>query len=250
MLAVFEKSISNPPEELSLPSVGLNNSMTREEILGTFRSSWTEATVYNLANGNFMALSHLRRHYGLPRQATEAIVVVEAYKVLRDRAPYPIDQVIKDLQGNFAFILFDAPSGTLLAARDGNGSVDFHWGLARDGSLVCSNNPNIIKEACGKSCAPFPPGCIFRNGSGLISFDHPLNKVRAIARQDDDGNICGVSFQVDLYTRLHSIPRTGSASNWADGLATTVSEEQSPPPDHDRDYDQIESDLTSCVTQK
>ena len=55
--------------------------------------------------------SDLRRHYGLPRQATEAIVVVEAYKVLRDRAPYPIDQVIKDLQGNFAFILFDDLQG-------------------------------------------------------------------------------------------------------------------------------------------
>ena len=59
----------------------------------------------------------LRRHYGLQRQATEAIVVAEAYKVLRDRAPYPTDQVIKDLHGDFAFVLFDAASGTLFAAR-------------------------------------------------------------------------------------------------------------------------------------
>ena len=89
-------------------------------------------------------------------------------------------------------------------------------------------------------------GCIFRNnGSELISFDYPLNKVRAIPGQDDDGNICGVTFQVDLYTRLHSIPRTGSASNWADELATTVAEE-SPPLDHDH----IKSDLTSCFTHK
>ncbi|KAF4363799.1 hypothetical protein F8388_000464 [Cannabis sativa] len=245
MLAVFEKSISNPPEELSLPSLGLENSMNREEILQTFRSSSTEVTVYNLTNGNFMALSHddtsyshprsivvlddvfcifigtlvntsdLRRHYGLPRQATEAIVVVEAYKVLRDRAPYPIDQVIKDLQGNFAFVLFDANSGTLFTSRDRNGSVELHWGLA---------------------------GCIFRNGSGLLSFDHPLNKVRAITHKDDDfENICGVSFQVDLYTRIPSIPRSGSASNWAD--------QESPPPHdhHDRDdHDgQIELDFIS-----
>lgn len=59
-------------------------------------------------------------------------------------------------------------------------------------------------------------GCIFKNGSGLMSFDHPLHKVRAIAREDDNGHICGVIFQVDLYTRLPSIPRTGSAANWAD----------------------------------
>ena len=45
------------------------------------------------------------------------MVVVEAYKVLRDRAPYPPDQVIRDLEGKFAFILFDAKGGTLFTAR-------------------------------------------------------------------------------------------------------------------------------------
>ena len=59
-------------------------------------------------------------------------------------------------------------------------------------------------------------GCIFTSGNGLNSFDHPLHKVRGIAREDDEGEICAVIFQVDLYTRLHSIPRTGSAANWAD----------------------------------
>lgn len=57
------------------------------------------------------------------------------------------------------------------------------------------------------------------NGSGLISFEHPLYKVRAIAHEDDNGIICGVMFQVDLYTRLPSIPRTGSAANWAENAA-------------------------------
>ncbi|GMN50818.1 hypothetical protein TIFTF001_019976 [Ficus carica] len=263
MLAVFEKSIAKSPKELGLPSSkGLRKSLSREQILENFRSSWNEPTVYNLANWNFMALSHddysaehprnkdlyyllfackigsivviddvfcmfigtlentldLRRHYGLQRQATEAIIVVEAYKVLRDQAPYPTDQVIKDLHGDFAFVLFDAASGTLFAAGNRNGSIECHWGLAGDGSLVFSNNPNIIEEACRQSHSPFPAdsstgGCIFKNGSELIRFDHPLHKVRAIAYEDDDGNISRVIFQVDLYTRIHSIPRTGSAAN-------------------------------------
>ncbi|XP_015888980.3 stem-specific protein TSJT1 [Ziziphus jujuba] len=248
MLAVFEKSIGKPPEELRLPSVGFGNSKSssREEILKSFRASWPESSVYNLSNGNFMALSRendayspprsiivmedvfcifigtlentseLRRHYGLSRLATEAMVVIEAYKVLRDRAPYPPDQVIKDLHGKFAFILFDVRNSTLFIARDRDGSIELQWGMAGDGSLVCSNNPNIIREACGKSCSPFPAGCMFTNGSGLISFVHPLHKVKAIAREDDNGDVCGVFFQVDLYTRIPSIPRTGSASNWAD----------------------------------
>ncbi|XP_041026064.1 stem-specific protein TSJT1-like [Juglans microcarpa x Juglans regia] len=258
MLAVFEKAIGKPPEELKLPSMGtLENMKSRQEIAEIVRSLWPESMVmYNLPNGNFMAMSHenesplqprsnvvkddifcifngilmntpeLRRHYGLSRQATEAMIVVEAYKVLRDRAPYPPDQIIKDLEGKFAFIIFDATSGRLLLARDREGRVELEWGMGSDGSLVCSNDPNLIREACGKSCAPFPPGCIFMNGSGLLSFDHPLHRVKAIVREDDNGHICGVIFQVDLYTRLPSIPRTGSAANWADA-AVAESEQRS-----------------------
>ncbi|KAF8413894.1 hypothetical protein HHK36_001888 [Tetracentron sinense] len=246
MLAVFKKLIGRPPEELNIPSInGLQNSKSRAEIAEAFRSSWPESTFYNLSNGNFLALSpedenplhprsvvvmddvfctfvgnlenivDLRRHYGLSRQATEAMLMVEVYKVLRDRAPYPSDQVIRDLQGKFAFILFDAKCGTLFASTDRDGGVKLQWGIARDGSLVCSDDPKIISDACGKSCAAFPAGCIFMSGSGLISFDHPLHKVRAISHEDDEGRICAVIFQVDLYTRLPSIPRTGSSANWA-----------------------------------
>ncbi|GLT75080.1 hypothetical protein SLA2020_468310 [Shorea laevis] len=245
MLTVFEKAIGNPPVELGLPSIGSEGKKNRAEILETFRSLFPESTLYSLSNGNFMALSRegspmhprcmvvlddifcifigtldnmseLRRYYGLSRQATEAMVVVEAYKVLRDRAPYPPDQVIRDLQGKFAFFLFDAKTRTLFAARDREGRVEFNWGMAGDDSLVCSDDPKIMQIACGNSRAPFPPGCMFMNGCGLTSFDHPLHKVRAIAQEDDDGRISEVFFQVDLLTRLPSIPRTGSATNWAD----------------------------------
>lgn len=73
--------------------------------------------VFCIFFGTLENTCELRRHYGLSRVATEAMVVIEAYKVLRDRAPYPPDQVIKDLHGKFAFILFDAKSASLLVAR-------------------------------------------------------------------------------------------------------------------------------------
>lgn len=47
--------------------------------------------------------------------------------------------------------------------------------------------------------------------NGLVSFDYPLNKVSGVVREDDGGLV----FQVDLFTRIPSIPRTGSAANWA-----------------------------------
>lgn len=58
MLAVFEKAIGKPPQELNIPSAGSENSKTRKEIAEIFQSSWPESTLYNLSNGNFMALSN------------------------------------------------------------------------------------------------------------------------------------------------------------------------------------------------
>ncbi|XP_028086057.1 stem-specific protein TSJT1-like [Camellia sinensis] len=248
MLAGFEKSTGKPPEELSLPWKGMPDLKTGEETVEIFRSWRPHSMLFNLPNGNSMALSHedecplhprsivvvddvyciflgmllentcdLRSHYGLSRQVTEAMVVVEAYKVLRDRTPYPPDQVVRDLQGKFAFVLFDARANTLFIARDRDGCIPLQWRMARDGSLVCSDDPNVIAEACGNCCTFFPPGCIYMSG------DHPLNKIRAITWEDDEGNISSVLFQVDLFTRLRSIPRTDSSANWA-GVTTVDGE--------------------------
>ena len=67
--------------------------------------------------GALANIAELRHDDGLPRQATEAMIVIEAYKALRDRAPYPPDQVAKHLDGKFAFIIFDAKTYTLFKAR-------------------------------------------------------------------------------------------------------------------------------------
>lgn len=67
--------------------------------------------------GTLANVCELRHHYGLPRQANEPMIIVEAYKALRDRAPYPPDQVVKHLEGKFVFIIFDSRVNTLFAAR-------------------------------------------------------------------------------------------------------------------------------------
>lgn len=42
--------------------------------------------------------------------------MIESYKALRDRAPYPPSHVVSHLQGNFAFIVFDKSTSTLFVA--------------------------------------------------------------------------------------------------------------------------------------
>lgn len=66
-------------------------------------------------------------------------------------------------------------------------------------------------------------GCIFLSEIGLIDWDHPFNEVRGITREDLDGNISAILFQVDLFTRLYSIARRGGAANWV-GLTAVKGE--------------------------
>ncbi|KAJ0966733.1 hypothetical protein J5N97_023650 [Dioscorea zingiberensis] len=244
MLAVFEHEIARPPPEFGIHA-GCKVPQSRPEMAELFAGEFPGSTFYNFTNGNFMALSHenqkpsyprcmvvmdnmfcvfngelkniceLRRHYGLSRHANEAILVLEMYKVLRDRAPYPADQVVKDLVGEFAFVLFDASTQSLFLARDGDGGVSFFWGMAEDGSMVMSDNSEIVLDICGQATAYFPQGCLYTNNGGLVSYTHPMHKVKAEVTRDVNGDPFSVFFHVDLSVRLPSIPRVGSADNWA-----------------------------------
>ncbi|KAL8032174.1 hypothetical protein ABFX02_13G078300 [Erythranthe guttata] len=172
--------------------------------------------IYCLFMGSLNNLCAQIKQYGLSRTANEAMLVIEAYRTLRDRGPYPADQVIKDLDGSFAFVVYDSKIGTVFTALGSDGGVKLYWGIAADGSVVISDDLGVIKAGCAKSFAPFPAGCIFHSESGLMSFEHPMNKLRAMPRVDSEGVMCGANFKVDLYSRINSIPRVGSEANWVD----------------------------------
>jgi hypothetical protein len=88
------------------------------------------------------------------------MLVIEAYCTLRDRGPYPADQVIKDLSGSFAFVVFDSSANdpSVFAALSSDGEIPLFWGIGGDGSVVICDDRDIAKAGCGKSYAPFPPG--------------------------------------------------------------------------------------------
>ena len=58
-------------------------------------------------------------------------------------------------------------------------------------------------------------GFMFHSEGGLMRFEHPMNMVKAMPRVDSQGVICGANFKVDKFTRINSMPRTGSAANWS-----------------------------------
>ncbi|GAA0160478.1 hypothetical protein LIER_39050 [Lithospermum erythrorhizon] len=252
MLAIFHKAFAHPPEELYSPASNHSSNKPKlpEETVrhfvtahpcNTFSMNFGDAAVlayvrpnnsscfpnpqrlfcgydgiYCVFLGSLNNLCSQIKQYGLGKSTNEGMLVIEAYRTLRDRGPYPADQVIKDLEGSFAFVVYDSKQGTVFAALGSDGGVKLYWGIAADGSVVISDDLDVIKTGCAKSFAPFPPGFIFHSEGGLMSFEHPMNKIRAMPRVDSEGVMCGANFKVDLYTRVNSIPRVGSEANWAD----------------------------------
>ncbi|XP_047945867.1 stem-specific protein TSJT1-like [Salvia hispanica] len=248
MLAVFDKSVAKSPDALAQNLQNESLPALEDKFLATYFSSvHPGSVVINLASAGFMAYSsdrqtpllprlfavvdgifclfeghiqnvaHLKQQYGLNKTANEVIIVIEAYRTLRDRGPYPADQVVRDIQGKFAFVLFDSVSNNAFVASDADGSVPFFWGTDADGHLVLSTDGEVVKQGCGKTFAPFPKGCFYTSSGGLRSYEHPVNELKAVPRIDSSGEVCGLTFKVDAESRKGNtgMPRVGSDANWS-----------------------------------
>lgn len=249
MLALFNNSFAHGPAELVVPHAQDSRhwSGTGTEVLARFKAEHPLAITMQFDDISAMAFSHhgqglvrprslsvvddmfcmfqgnlenwpqLRQQYGLSRSAktaNETSVVIEMYRSLRDRAPYPADQAVRALQGSFVFVLFDSTTRRIFAAADAYGKVPIFWGTTGDGALAFSDNLSLLKEGCGKSCSPFPQGCFFTSLGGLHSFEHPLKSLKPVPRVDSMGQMCGALFQVELEAAPR-FPRVGSGASWA-----------------------------------
>ncbi|KAL4385232.1 hypothetical protein GQ457_15G022740 [Hibiscus cannabinus] len=227
MLGVFSSEIVTPPEELvvagdrspsprtsastlmkryinSNPSsvsiqigdeVNLAYSRKNESLLQP-RSFGVKDDIFCLFQGMLDNLGSLRQQYGLAKSADEVMLVIEAYKALRDRAPYPPSHVVSHLAGSFSFVVFDKSTSTLFVASDQAGRVPLYWGITADGFVAFSDDADMLKTACGKSIASFPQGCFFSTAVGeLTSYENPKNKIIAIPAPEEE--IWGATFKVE-----------------------------------------------------
>ncbi|KAF5950413.1 hypothetical protein HYC85_012406 [Camellia sinensis] len=56
--------------------------------------------IFCLFQGHIENVAHLKQQYGLNMIANEVIIVIEAYRTLRDRGLYPANQVGNDSEGH------------------------------------------------------------------------------------------------------------------------------------------------------
>ncbi|KAL1334672.1 hypothetical protein HN51_063644 [Arachis hypogaea] len=227
MLGVFSSSIVSAPEELvAAGSRTPSPKSTAETLVKRFVESNGSAVSVEVGDDVQLAYSHhkespwrprsfavkdeifcvfsgvlenlgsLRQQYGLAKSANEVVLVIEAYKALRDRAPYPPNHVVSHLSGAFAFILFDKSTSTLFVASDQDGKAPLYWGITADGYVAFADDADLLKRACGKSLASFPQGCFYSTAvGGLRSYENPNNKITAVPANEDD--IWGATFKVE-----------------------------------------------------
>ncbi|XP_042052094.1 stem-specific protein TSJT1-like [Salvia splendens] len=247
MLAVLNKSVAKSPDALQqTPENGAVSAIKDGFLAAHFSSTHPGSFLINLASSGVIAYSSarqnpllprlfavvddmfclfeghieniavLKQQYGLNKTANEVSIVIEAYRTLRDRGPYPAEHVVRGIEGRFAFVLFDATSQSTFIAADVDGCVPFFWGTDAEGHLVVSTDTGIVKQGCGKSFSPFPKGCFFTSSGGLRSYEH-LNELKAVPRVDSSGEVCGMTFKVDEESRKEksTMPRVGSDANWS-----------------------------------
>ncbi|KAL5727042.1 hypothetical protein ACHQM5_000278 [Ranunculus cassubicifolius] len=236
MLDVFDKFVAKSPEGLKSPesdavsalkdgfcvvtlnlgSLGLISYSSDKQNPLLPRLFAVVDGIFCLFQGHIENVSPLKQHYGLNKTANEVIIVIEAYRTLRDRGPYPADQVVRDIHGKFAFILYDSSLKSTFVVADVDMSVPFFWGADSEDNVILSDDIEVLKKGYGKSFAPFPKGCFFTTSGGLRSFEHPMNEMKPMPRVDRSGQVCGSTFKVDTETKKEeNIPRVGSAANWS-----------------------------------
>ena len=72
--------------------------------------------IYCIFLGSLNNISGMIRQYGLTKGTNEAMLVIEAYRTLRDRSPYPAHQVLKELEGRFGFVVYDSKAKSVFAS--------------------------------------------------------------------------------------------------------------------------------------
>ncbi|CAJ2658427.1 unnamed protein product [Trifolium pratense] len=221
MLGIFSSSVVSPPEELVAagsrtpsPKTTANLLLKRfverkasavslqvgedvqlaythhEESPWQPRSFAVKDDIFCLFEGTLDNLGSLRQQYGLAKSANEVVLMIEAYKALRDRAPYPANHVVGHLSGSFAFIVFDKSTSTLFVASDQSGKVPLYWGITADGYVAFADDADLLKGACGKSLASFPQAV-----GGLRCYENPKNKITAVPANEEE--IWGATFKVE-----------------------------------------------------
>ncbi|KAG5409490.1 hypothetical protein IGI04_005809 [Brassica rapa subsp. trilocularis] len=126
----------------------------------------------------------------------DELLGIDALITLRDRGP--VDQVVRDFQRMFAFVLSDCTTTNVFLA-----GISFIFATFLFVLTYCSPEVYVLQDADGRVSPYF--------GEHM----YPLNKLKPVLRVDSSDQVCSVTFKVDSKAKKEgTTPRVGSIQNW------------------------------------
>ncbi len=92
-------------------------------------------------------------------------------------------EMFKDLDAEFALIIYDAESKSIVAARDPIGIRPLFYGYLKDGNIIFSSEARCLMGLC-ETVLPFPPGHYYKDGM-FIRYADPT-AVKEVSSDDID----------------------------------------------------------------
>ncbi len=135
--------------------------------------------------------------------------------------------MFKQLDAEFALILYDGKKHRFIAARDPIGIRPLYYGYDQKGSIVFASEPKNLTSLCEKVC-PFPPGHYYENGAFHCYRD--MTKVDHVCK-DDLNTVCeeiharlidGVSKRLDADAPLGFLLSGGLDSSLVCAISTKL----------------------------
>lgn len=93
------------------------------------------------------------------------------------------EDMFRELDAEFALVISDSKTGSLVAARDPIGIRPLFYGNLADGGIVFCSEARCLVGLCDE-ITPFPPGCYYKDGN-IVRYADP-SRVEQVVRDDID----------------------------------------------------------------
>ena len=90
-------------------------------------------------------------------------------------------EMFRMLDAEFALVLYDARTRSLIAARDPIGIRPLYYGYDAKGEIAFASEPKNLTGLC-RNVMPFPPGCYYKDGRFVCYRD--ITQVREVCHDD------------------------------------------------------------------
>ncbi len=136
-------------------------------------------------------------------------------------------EMFKDLDAEFALVLYDVNNKSYIAARDPIGIRPLYYGVTKDGTYVFASEPKNLTGLV-KGIKPFPPGHFFKDGRFTkyrdLSERHPYRKdsEKEITGKIRELLIKGVEKRLDSDTPVGFLLSGGLDSSLVCGIAADL----------------------------